>query len=278
MKTEQSVTGTLHSGWGITSTISKKFWVVGGDVDYVTEPQIIRRHYDLSMTERKELFHSVVGHARSAGVQRVSLYARGRGCSEADCLLMMVEVVEQYPAIDFLIHFFDEKALDTALNMCTRKPLLNYLSGERSKMSRLLPVLENHRCPIVIQPVDDTGMPPTTAGRMRVIERVVKELERLAVVREDIYVDGLSPSHGAVPYGLQVSLDTIQESHRLGLRTILWPENAGLGRQDRVAITSTYTAMAMQAGLDCAVVNLGNAALLKAIEAVTQMRDLGNMP
>ena len=273
MKTEQGVADIPSVGWRAIQTTSEKFGVIAGDVDYVTDPHIIPRDYHLSISERKELFQSVINGAGQANVRRVSLYARGDGCSEADLLLMMVDVAEQYPAMEFLFHFFDERALDAALKRCSRRPLLNYVSGERTKMSRMLPVLDAHRCPIVIQPVDDAGIPHTVAGRMRIIERVVKELERLALQREDIYIDCLSPSHGALPYGLRVTLDTIQESRRAGLRTILWPENAGLGRDDRMTVVSTYMAMGLQAGLDCAVVNLGNAALLKVIETAMQMRE-----
>jgi cobalamin-dependent methionine synthase I len=273
MKTADAVPDSVSTGWRADSTAAKRGCVIAGDLDYVTDPQIIPRYYNLCLTERMELFHSVILCASRAGVQRVSLYARGVGSSEADLLMMMVDVAEQHSAMDFLFHFFDERALETALRRCSRRPLLNYLSGERTKMSRMLPVLERHRCPIVVQPVDDAGMPPTAAGRMRIIERVVKELEALAFERQDIFIDCLSPSHGALPYGLRVTLETIQESRRVGLRTILWPENAGLGRHDRHTIVSTYMAMALQAGLDCAVVNLGNTALLKTIETARQMQD-----
>jgi len=53
---------------------------------------------------------------------------------------------------------------------------------------------------------------------------------------------------------LQISIETVAAAKEAGFSTILWPANAALGCPAGVMAAGAYAALAVQAGLDLAVV------------------------
>ena len=169
-------------------------------------------------------------------------------------LEQLSHIANNYPDIGVLFHFFDTEGMSRALDIYHRRPLINYVSGEKRTLERMLPLLKRHPVPIVAQPIDDRGIPPTAKERMSVILHIANTLGQVGISRRDIYVDPLTPALGTLEFPLQVSLNTITAAKEAGFETISWPANAGLGHPDGKVIAATYAAMAVQAGLDLAVV------------------------
>ena len=58
--------------------------------------------------------------------------------------------------------------------------------------------------------------------------RVADMIEPIGIARSDIYVDGLTPPMGTLPFPLQISIETVAAAKEAGFSTILWPANAAL--------------------------------------------------
>ncbi|TKJ34889.1 chorismate mutase [Blastococcus sp. CCUG 61487] len=241
--------------------------LVAGELDYVTDPSLIRQQFHLSVDDRVRLFHECFARASEQGAAMVSLFARSADEREEDLLPRLVEVANDYPHVGLLLNFFDERALSAALARYRGKPLVNYVSGERRKLEQVLKAVGDHPCALVLQPIGDEGMPDSVAGRMKVIEGVLRTIEGAGLSSTDIVVDALSPSHHVLPSSLRVSLGTLAEASRLGLRTIIWPENAGLGHPEGGSVVAAYIALAVHAGLDLAVLNSNNHRACAALSA-----------
>lgn len=170
-----------------------------------------------------------------------------------------------YPDVGVLFHFFNVEGMTHALDIYQGRPLINYVSGERWALARVLPMLKRHPVSVVVQPVGDMGIPLTATARMEIVLRVADALESVGIDPQDIYVDGLTPALGMLPCPLEVSVETIAAAKEAGFRTILWPANAGLGHPDGEIVAATYAAMAVRAGLDLAVVAPADRVLRTAI-------------
>jgi len=251
--------------------------IVVGDLDYVVNPAVIRRDFSLSWGEREQRMNALSDYARSSGAGWVSLYARGSDLSEQESLQRLVSFGAERPDLRWLLHFFDDASLAAALSARPGfRPLLNYVSGEKFKLRRMLPVLARFRCPVVVQPIADGGIPCTARERVAVAAEVVQELLDVGLTRADIYVDALSPALGALPCGLGVSLDTLAGVKReLGVRTVVWPHNVGLGQPRPAELTAAYIGMAIQAGLDLAVVDTASDLVTRAISLANSLRASG---
>lgn len=251
--------------------------IVVGDLDYVVNPTVIRRDYSLSWGEREQRMNALLDRARSSDAGWVSLYARGGGLDEHESLQRLVSFGAERPELRWLLHFFDDTSLEAALAARPGfRPLLNYVSGEKFKLRRTLPLLARFRCPVVVQPIADGGIPGTARERVAVAAEVVEALLDVGLARSDIYVDALSPALGALPCGLGVSLDTLAGVKReLGVRTVAWPHNVGLGQARPAEVTAAYIGMAIQAGLDLAVVDTTSDIVTRAISLANSLRAVG---
>ncbi len=239
--------------------------VILGDFDYVAKPTIIRDCFEFTWNEWESKINYLLKTIDPKITPLVSLYARVRGVQEAQLLEQLSHVANNYPDLGVLFHFFDVEAMSRALDIYRGRPLINYVSGEKWALERILPLLKRHPVPIVIQPIGDMGIPPTVNERMEIIQHIANTFTRVGIDRRDIYVDGLTPALGTLEFSLQVSLKTITAAKEAGFETILWPANAGLGHPDGKFIAATYAAMAVQAGLDLAVVASADREIYTAI-------------
>lgn len=228
--------------------------VVRGDLDYVASQTVIRDCFYFDWADWESKIHNTLEAARIEGAPLVSLYARSRALSEAELLRRLSCAANNYPDVGVLFHFFNVEGMTRALDIYQGRPLINYVSGERWALARMLPMLKRHPVPVVVQPVGDMGIPLTAAARMEIVLRVADALEPIGIDPQDIYVDSLTPAIGMLPCPLEVSVETIAAAKEAGFRTILWPANAGLGYPDGEIAAATYAAMAVRAGLDLAVV------------------------
>lgn len=250
--------------------------VLAGDLDYVANPRVIRECYDDGWDAWARRVSTILDRAESAGAAGVSLYARSRRLGEADLLERVAALAARRPQQQCLLHFLDAETPSRIARASRVLPTLNHVSGESWVLAQLSSTFGEQPFPVVVQPIGDAGIPQTVAGRMQIIERVAHVLDGLGVPREQIHVDALSPAHGVLPYPLRVSLDLICAAKRAGFSTILWPANAGLGHPRRDVIAATYAALAVQAGLDWAVVALSDRPLLAAIAAANQLNGRSN--
>lgn len=228
--------------------------IVRGDLDYVASQSILRSCFELRWDDWEQKIREVLDAARTESLPMVSLYARARGIGEAELLTSLARAANDYPDVAALFHFFSVEGMARALDVYRGRPLINYISGERWALDRTLPMLRQHPVPVVVQPIDDAGIPATAAARIEVAMRVADMIEPIGIARSDIYVDGLTPPIGTLPFPLEISIETIAAAKEAGFSTILWPANAGLGCPTGVMAAGAYAALAVQAGLDLAVV------------------------
>lgn len=240
--------------------------VVRGDLDYVANQTILRNCFELKWDEWEQKIRSVLDAARADNLPMASLYARARGISEIELLASLAQLANNYPDVSVLFHFFNVEGMARALDVYHGRPLINYISGERWALERVLPMLRNYPVSVVIQPIDDAGIPATATARVEVAMRVADIIEPFGIDRGNIYIDGLTPSIETLPFPLQVSIETISVAKEAGFRTILWPANAGLGCATGTMAAGAYAALAVQAGLDLAVVASSDRYLIDIIK------------
>ena len=228
--------------------------IVRGDLDYVASQTILRNCFGLRWNDWEQKIREVLAASRTESLPMASLYARARGIGEAELLTSLARAANDYTDVGALFHFFSVEGMARALDVYKGRPLINYISGERWALDRVLPMLRQYPVPVVVQPIDDAGIPATSAARIEVAMRVADMIEPIGIARSDIYVDGLTPPMGTLPFPLQISIETVAAAKEAGFSTILWPANAALGCPAGVMAAGAYAALAVQAGLDLAVV------------------------
>jgi hypothetical protein len=259
----------IVNGHGDELLLSNKLCeVVAGDLDYVCNPLILRSLFYKKVDHLIEKMTSYLDRMQKRNFRFVSLYFRHHSMKEAAAFDILGDIIADYKTLGFVVHYFNPDSVIALLKKYSGKPLLYSLTGEKPHINSTFPLLKDTNCPIVLQPIGDYGIPPKSADRMKIVTFLAGELERYGIKDDLIYVDALSPSVKCPLCKLEVSIETIKSCREVKLKTILWPENSGLGYvEEENQIVPCYSSMAILSGLNLAVVQIDSRSLLPYIHS-----------
>jgi 5-methyltetrahydrofolate--homocysteine methyltransferase len=147
-------------------------------------------------------------------------------------------------------------ALEAGLKAADGKVLINSVSGEAKSLKRVLPLAKKYGAAIIGLALDKKGIPETAEGRVAVARRIRNAARRIGIPDNDIIIDCLTLTVSAEQKRAAESLRAIRlVKEKLGLSTVLGVSNISFGLPQRPLISSVFFAMAMEAGLDAAIIN-----------------------
>ncbi|MBN2055049.1 dihydropteroate synthase, partial [bacterium] len=150
----------------------------------------------------------------------------------------------------------DPRSLEAGCTVYAGRPLINSVSGEKARMEAVLPVAARYGAALICLTIDDRGLPEDTAGRLRILRRILAEAQALGLRPQDLLVDCLTLTAGShQDQGMHTLRAVRQVREELGLTTVLGISNVSFGMPQRPLLTSAYLAMNIGAGLDAAIVN-----------------------
>lgn len=181
------------------------------------------------------------------------------GLPEIDEKAVLTEAVCRLQAaidLPLQIDTADPAALESALRLYNGKPLINSVNGKAQSMAKVLPLVKKYGGVVVALTLDENGIPPTAHGRFLIAEKIVNEAAAYGIDKKDIIVDALTMAVSADENAAAITLDAIKEiKQKLGVATCLGVSNISFGLPARPAVTASFFAMALYAGLDAAIMN-----------------------
>ncbi len=157
------------------------------------------------------------------------------------------------------------QGIEEGLKAIDGKPLINSVSGEAKKLKQILPLAKKYGGALIALALDDKGIPQTALERVKIIEKIVIAATDLGIKKEELLVDCLALTVSADMASGQVTLDTIKMIKKeLGLPTVLGLSNISFGLPRRGLVNAYFLSMAMEAGLDAAIMNPMNKAIMES--------------
>ncbi|MCL2484446.1 MAG: homocysteine S-methyltransferase family protein [Endomicrobia bacterium] len=252
-----------------TDSVSKFFLstrVKAIDINEIKRPIVIGER--INPTNRKKLqeellngiFASVKDEARSQAESGANLLDVNMGVPQADEVALLSQAVSQIQeiaAVPLCIDSSNPKALEEAVKNCAGRPLINSVNGEQAKLDSILPIAKRYGAALIALTTDDDGIPKTTEGRLAIAKKILENADKYGVPRKNIIFDYLVLSASSSPEQVTETLNAIKKSKEL------WPEckillgvsNISFGLPSRQTINSTFLKMAVEAGLDFAIIN-----------------------
>ncbi|MFN8224136.1 MAG: dihydropteroate synthase [Gaiellales bacterium] len=188
---------------------------------------------------------------------------------EAALLARAVRLVQEHTDLPLCIDSSVVEALAAGLAAYDGKALVNSVTCEDDRLSRVLPLVKEHGAAIVCLLNDDTGIPETAAKRLEVCERLVEIVHgRYEIPLEDIVIDPLAMTVGADPTAVLVTLETLSlVRERVGLNTTLGASNTSFGLPGRAALNAAFLVAGSYAGLTSAIMDARSAQVVDACRA-----------
>jgi len=147
-------------------------------------------------------------------------------------------------------------SMEPVLKVLRGKPLLNSTNGDEEHLHAICKLAATYGAALLGLTLDRQGIPSSAEDRLVIARRIVQTAESYGISRNDIYIDGLTLTAGAsqalIPETLRLIRMVKQE---LGVRTILGVSNVSHGLPLRPVLNTAFLMMAMQAGLDAAIIN-----------------------
>lgn len=174
---------------------------------------------------------------------------------EATCLTRVVQAVQSVCDVPLQLDTADSRALEAAMRVYIGRPLINSVCGKQAVMDAVFPLVREYGGALVALTLDESGIPDSVQGRLEIAERIAREAAYYGIRSDDLLFDALTLTVATDTSAASVTLETVRELHRRGFKTVLGVSNVSFGLPNRPVLTAAFLSMALQAGLDGAILN-----------------------
>lgn len=204
-----------------------------------------------------------------AGADYIDVCASTAPELEIEVLKWLMDVVQDATDTPLCIDSPNPRVIEAVFKYAKQPGLLNSISGEGNKCEVLLPLLEGNTWEIVGLTCDDKGIPRDVETKVEITKIMVEKAAKYGVGSERIHLDPCL-----------LALATENESFINFTREIseirkLYPDihitsglsNISFGLPGRALVNKTFMALAIQAGMDSAVMDPTNKDMMGTIFA-----------
>ncbi|WP_281086321.1 homocysteine S-methyltransferase family protein [Eubacterium ruminantium] len=189
------------------------------------------------------------------------------GIDEEEMMLKAIYEVISLTDLPLCIDSSYVNVVESALRIYPGRALINSVSLEEKKCRPLFKIAKKYGAMCILLPLSDAGLPETLEEKKENVRELVRIALEEGLTMNDLVVDGLVSTVGALKDAGLMTLETIRFCHdELGLPTICGLSNISFGLPERININSAFLTMAIANGLTMAIANpdqdqLVNAAL-----------------
>lgn len=200
------------------------------------------------------------------------------GLPEIDEPSMMTEVVKELQSIIDLplqIDTSNMTAMERAMRIYNGKPLINSVNGKKEVMEAIFPLVKRYGGVVVALALDEDGIPETPEGRIAVSKKIYDTADGYGIGKEDIIIDALCMTVSSDSKGAITTLETVRRVRdELGGKTILGVSNISFGLPQREIVNAAFFTMALQNGLNAAIINPNSEAMMRSYYSYRVLADL----
>lgn len=184
---------------------------------------------------------------------------------EADAISHIVSGLQGITDLPLQIDTTNPEAMEKAMRIYNGKPLVNSVNGGEESMKNVFPLVQKYGGTLIALTIDENGIPETAQGRCDIAEKIIREAAKYGIEKKDIIVDPLALTVSSDSKSASVTLESIELiKKKLGVATSLGVSNISFGLPDRETINSVFFAMALERGLDAAIMNPFSEGMMKA--------------
>ena len=192
----------------------------------------------------------------AAGAQMLDVNAGIPLADEPAILAEAIRVVQAAVDVPLCIDSSVVAALKAGLAAYQGKPLVNSVTGEDERLDQVLPLVAQYHAAVIGISNDEHGISTDPDVRFAIARKIIARAESYGIPRADIVIDPLTMPVGAVQDAGAILLKLIRRlSEELGVNTCCGASNISFGLPGRAALTATFMAMAVAAGMTCAIAN-----------------------
>lgn len=192
----------------------------------------------------------------AAGATLLDVNVGAPGIDEAAAMERAIFTVTGAVQLPLVLDSSSPEALERGLKAADGKVLVNSVSGEAKSIARVLPLVNKYGAAVIGLTLDEDGIPQNGEERLKVAGRIRNAAVAAGIEPRNLLIDSLTLTVSAEQKRALESLRAIRLiKEQLGLNTVLGVSNISFGLPARPLISSAFFTMAIEAGLDAAIIN-----------------------
>jgi 5-methyltetrahydrofolate--homocysteine methyltransferase len=204
----------------------------------------------------------------AAGATLLDVNVGAPGIDEPGAMERAVFCVTGTTAVPLVLDSSSPEALERGLKAADGKVLVNSVSGEEKSLARVLPLVRKYGAAVIGLTLDENGIPESGEARFAVASKILDAAREEKIPARDVIIDCLTLTVSAEQKRAMETLTALRlVKERLGLNTTLGVSNISFGLPCRPLVSGAFFAMAMEAGLDAAIINPKEEAMMSTFRA-----------
>jgi 5-methyltetrahydrofolate--homocysteine methyltransferase len=178
------------------------------------------------------------------------------GIDETLVLPQVAKTVMETVDIPLCLESRNPEALENALILGLGKPIISSVTGEDPVLEKILPLVKQYGTALVAMTSGGVGIPKDPQKRLEMARHILDRTGGLGIPPENLLLDCLAESSAVNDKAVLTTLETLETVKReTGVNLVLGASNVSFGLPNRLAVNAVFLALAIRAGLNCAIVD-----------------------
>lgn len=205
------------------------------------------------------------------GAQILDVNASAANGDRKENMRWLVRTVQEAVAVPLCIDSPNAEEIEVGLaahNWTYGRALVNSITAEEEKMTKILPIISKYKCAVVALVMDERGVTEESCTRIEIAHKLIKILTDCGIPLTDIYIDPLVVPIGTNDQNGLIALDTIKgiKQSYPEVQTVIGLSNISFGLPERKLINQVFMVLSMSCGLDAAIVDSTDKRLIAIIK------------
>ena len=204
-----------------------------------------------------------------AGASFIDCCASVPEAEEAETLKWMIDCIQEVTDLPISVDSPSPDVLLEVFPYCKRPGLINSVSGEGDKIDKIFPAIADTKWEVICLLSDDTGIPKCAADRLKVFDKIMAKAKEYGIAPSRMHIDPLVEMLCTSENGIETNTEVIStvRSQYPDIHITAAVSNISFNLPVRKMINLGFTVLAMNAGLDSAILDPTNRDLMGVIYA-----------
>jgi 5-methyltetrahydrofolate--homocysteine methyltransferase len=147
--------------------------------------------------------------------------------------------------------------------------MINSINGDPERLENILPIVVKYNCTVIAMALDESKIPKSMDDRLNVLRKIFSATRNTGVSDEKVYIDPLVMTIGTDIRAGLTALEAIRVIKRIYSKSHITCglSNISFGLPGRSLINQTFLTLALEAGLDSAIIDPMNRQLRESLLA-----------
>lgn len=206
----------------------------------------------------------------NAGATFIDCCASVPEAQEVETLHWMIDCIQEVTDVPISVDSPSARVLSEAYKFCNKPGLFNSVSGEGDKIDLIFPIMAaNPGWQVIALCSDNTGIPKNAADRLRVFDKIMAKAKEYGISPSRIHIDPLVEMLCTSENGIETNVEVISAVRERypAIHITAAVSNISFNLPVRKMINLGFTVLAMNAGLDSAILDPTNRDMMGVIYA-----------